>query len=456
MKGDRLACVADHVAARPTLRESLANTDSAEFLAQRMAGVAADLGLAIDRQTWRRIIDSVVQVDEPLARIKPTIDLKLGDLSAPIRIWILILWLAGNVAELFDTPTIYRPTSMIGVLLRRSATRKPSPRRAMIRDYAAARRAEMKAMYRRLDDQLWRHHVDWEDQHRGPEVYDRGLHGGRVEPGYIENSVASHHRVAACLGERLSGDIYEALHHALIQYRGDWALEFDLIPRHLWRLWDILEDGVLEEYDPRHFRRLPHRRWEVMAFKQIYKTDAEGFARKNPAIAKRFKDRYGDPPTLTPAIIDAEFMRIEFCWFDRPYDGHILMAALEAQFDSFYDTMRALDETLAQAASDSNAIDDIRHAQITEIARLHRWLENAHIFRDANTRVNELLVNKLLIEFDFTPSIIAQRCDSPFYTLARWTQMIEEGMERWNALCVFNRMGLLDHVLGFRQAPQSN
>ena len=120
----------------------------------------------------------------------------------------------------------------------------------------------------------------------GPEVYDRGLHGGLAEPGYLENCLTMHRMATDALGSPLDGKGYERLQHGALDYRGDWAVQYDPSPRQLTRHWSRADTGVLDDLSPRHYRRIRHRHWEVAAFNYLYGDDIEGFIADNPVIAE--------------------------------------------------------------------------------------------------------------------------------------------------------------------------
>lgn len=66
------------------------------------------------------------------------------------------------------------------------------------------------------------------------------------------------------------------------------------------------------------------------------------------------------------------------------------------------------------------------------IARLHKNLEYLHPFKDANTRTNLALLNKLLVEYGFEPVILDDPNQSYTQTVDEWAGLLQRGMDRWS------------------------
>lgn len=428
------------------LRGRLLQSESIESVLRLAASQAGVGEIGTDAGGLARRIAHVVKVEAPNTFAKPQVNLQLSDLRGPARCRIILLWLAARISAVFDTPPLGGWRSVLRRRRKPSApaferpAANPSRRSSVLApDEAAAKRAEFDA----LGKETWRMYVDWEDQEFGPEVYDKGLHGGLNEPGYLENALMTHRAVAATLGQRLDGRRYEALHHDALRYQGAWALNYDTTPRHLWRLREFVDRDVLSGLAPRHYRRIRHRRWETAAFNYLYGNDMEAFVRDNPLVAEVLIRKYGPRPRITAHQMDRDFFRIEVSLLEGDRTPGAVRAMLDRRFEQFY---RRMEELTGSGLRD----DDLEVAKLLEIAKQHRWLEYLHPYSDGNTRVSLLVLNKLLLENGFSPAILAQRNDAPYNSDASWSRVIREGMERWQAIRWLNDLGLLEHVLSLR------
>ena len=406
----------------------LATRDIDAFRTLLLARAGAENG-----DTVARHLEAVYRIETPDSFAKPKIDLELGDIKGATKLRILVLFLAATLAGLVDT----RPLGgWLGALRRPFSGPKPVAR-PPVTPPPPDELARMRALLDGLGEETWRMHVDWEDQDFGPEVYDKGLHGGLEEPGYMANCLAMQQACGAALGLPLDGDGYERLQNGALGFRGAWAVEYDLSPRHLYRHWSRADPGVLDEMSSRHFRRIRHRDWEVAAFNYLYGDDIEGFVADNPVIAEILMAKYGAYPQIDAALLDREFMRIEV----SPIVGPKRPETVKAMIDTRLADFDAAIAGLAPAARD---------ARLLEIARLHRWFEYLHPYRDGNTRLSVMVLNKVLVEHGFVPVVLAQRNDAPFHGDAAWCGYIEAGMERWLAIRWLSGLGLLDHVIKLR------
>ena len=427
-----LSAVAQRIARDPEVLKALLATSSLEELVDAMTALAG----AEAREVIGRHVERVYAVEVPYSFAKPKIDLALADIRGLAKWRILGLWLAAALAGLLDTPPL---GGWAGVLRRPFLRPEPGAADSGATVLGKAELAAMRGLLEALGEETWRLHVDWEDQDFGPEVYDQGLHGGWGEPGYLENALAMQRATAETLGRPLDGAGYERLQNTALGYRGAWAVEYDFSPRHLTRHWSRADGEVLAEISPRHYRRIRHRAWEVAAFDYLYGDDMDGFIADNPVIAEILMAKHGPKPPIGAKLLDEEFLRMEVSLVEGPRRPETVRAMIDARLAAFGAAMAGIDPGDADA-------------RLLEIARLHRWFEYLHPFRDGNTRLSLMVLNKLLVEHGFVPVVLAQRNDAPFNGDREWRRYIVEGMERWRAIRWLADMALLDHVIAMRPA----
>lgn len=72
-----------------------------------------------------------------------------------------------------------------------------------------------------LKDNWWKQIIDGKDHKFGSEVYDKGLHGGHVEPGYLNNIKNACQYAFDRFNDPISFDLYQSIHHiACNHFRG--------------------------------------------------------------------------------------------------------------------------------------------------------------------------------------------------------------------------------------------
>ena len=69
-----------------------------------------------------------------------------------------------------------------------------------------------KAIFWGLGDQFWKQIIDFKYQQYGPQVFDEGLHGDTIEPGFFQSLLNGCHFVSAHMTEEPSVQFYKDLH----------------------------------------------------------------------------------------------------------------------------------------------------------------------------------------------------------------------------------------------------
>lgn len=445
-------------------RALAATTSRQEFTSALLRGAAA-AGHSLDSGQLAHHLDLLLTVDPPYYFANPNVSVDLKKLPRLARWCVVAAWLGSRVTSRFDTPPLYgrrfdRWRELLG-RRRQLADRVPTKaaeRSEMARVYSARALASVRAMHDALGPDTWRMVVDWEDQEYGPEVYDLQKHqrrGTEPEPGYLAHSLDAYGYLSELSGRRLSLEQFEEAHRRSVRYRTKRARSYNTGIREFWRPRDWADPDVFDDIEPCHLRRYKHRHFEVLAFRYANPSDVEAFRRAYPLTAELFLRKYGHL-NLSARILDREYLRFRVCYFDRPCTVETMRAKIVERLDEFYDAMADLEREksgLGAAADrcEAAALEAIADKQLLEIARLQKFIEYLRPFGDGNTRLSNMILHKLLADFDFTPAILAQRNDAPYRSDRNWRGNIREGMARWQAVRHFAAMGLLEHVLSLRE-----
>ena len=244
-----------------------------------------------------------------------------------------------------------------------------------------------------IGDEIWRQYIDLRRQHFGSAVFDEGLHGKPPEPGYLASMGGAHVFLARLLGRRMTPELYEKLQRETRRHSNDdtmagWSTHTD----HVDADKSTAGPGFLEAYAAA---------WGSNAsLEEIY---ARLQSRSIPM---------GD--AIERIYTTATMTTVNFA-FKYPDKGESASKQrLQKLFDDFYDEVEVSDNKL----------------QV--IARPHKNLEYLHPFKDANTRTNLALLNKLLVEYGFEPVILDDPNQSYTQTVDEWAGLLQRGMDRWS------------------------
>jgi hypothetical protein len=262
-----------------------------------------------------------------------------------------------------------------------------------------AERLAMRSAFGALGDQSWRMYIDLRRQHFGSDVFDAGLHGKDPEPGYLASMAAAHKFARDHLGERMTAADYEQLQGLTRQHSDDeemagWSSSTDRVNA------DRATAGAAFE------QQILHDAW-AGGLEQAYEyAQARGIP-------------MGDTFTLQPHPATVNFA------FTYAGKGEAASKErIQALFDGFYAALRTTDDPLRQ------------------IAALHKNLEYMHPFKDANTRTNLVVLNKVLVECGFNPVVLDDPNQSYTQTIDEWVALVERGLKRWRAIRRARTIGL--------------
>lgn len=388
-------------------------------------------------------LELALYFDKPLPAYKPKINLELEKIEGIVKPAVVVLWFSEKtISMITQKPFGGRWHWFKHKFTKGHHSSSHKPQAINLNNLASPEVMVMKEKFNRLGDQLWRQHIDWEDQEFGQNVYDEGLHGGDVELGYIESALQAHEFAGRMLGMPLGIEEYEQLFFSGRRHVQK-SIRYDTTPRNLWRLKALLEPDVHADMDPEHIRYIPHYHWEVMAFNYLREKYSDIFMKDNLLIANYLYAKYGENIKITKKLLDKEFMRCQINFFNEYHTDVEIRHAINKKLAEFYKNMGALgfDMQMGQVATGNE------EAGLLEIAKLTRWLEILHPFIGGNTRHNIILLNKLLIEAGFCPIILSNRNDAPYRSARGWMEQILTGMLRWSVVCGLINIGLFVHLL---------
>lgn len=237
----------------------------------------------------------------------------------------------------------------------------------------------------------------------GPFVFDRGLHGGNVEPGFISSLLNA---VTFASKNPLTIESYKKINELACS----------------------------------HFSQLPS---SVIACTP----DKIGkFRAGNEVYCPTYRDKPIDYPTRVE-VIRAQVHKImikyglekDICTFEKQTEtSHNIKikveyiitdnAKLEELVEKFFQDFREIIENLPLPRERN---ESEREIALRAIAELHQNLEWLHPFHDGQSRTTLIVLRKLLIEQGFTPGLFKNPFFAAFATLDEWVEYLKEAMEKW-------------------------
>lgn len=241
----------------------------------------------------------------------------------------------------------------------------------------------------------WRECIDGRYHHLGKEVFDRGLHRGTVEPGFIRSMEGAFPYVETALGTKIDADWYLNLHRLTCShFNGDPAVYL------------MGQEGVglfRNTTDYVHCALTGHYRVSAKAKAEFEALDA--------SIRAEFGPAYGIGEMIYTDTA-WESVRLNYRAMSRDQIRQIFNKFL----NEFYAEV--------ERATDPDA-------KLMAIARLHQRLEWLHPVKDGTARTSTALMNKLLTDYGFHPAILEYPHVSSSYTLEDWKQYLQKGLVKW-------------------------
>lgn len=249
--------------------------------------------------------------------------------------------------------------------------------------------------------QFWRQLIDGKDQMYGELVYDQGLHGGHVEPGFLQGVLDASEAAPGLFVNDLTLDAYRELHTKATAYQ---PKQPTIRPNSFFEerppdpngprtkeVRETLESSMLQRF-------IELSDVEAMTIKQA----SENVTALAAAMAKKYNN-------------GAAFVNITLY-----HDDDLVVTFLQTP-----------GATLSRIAN--QIFDDFNRSDKTleRISTLYRELELLHFFQDGNTRTNLILINWLLAREGFTPVIFQEPALPIFLTEIQSNDLFRRGMDEW-------------------------
>jgi hypothetical protein len=253
----------------------------------------------------------------------------------------------------------------------------------------------LKKLYWGLGKQnKWRECIDGCHHHLGKHVYDKGLHGGTVEPGYV---VSMENRafpfVESSLGQKIDADWYLNLHR---QTCAHFTANSSAVLMGQEGVGVFRDTAVCCSFKGRY---------------QISSRAKAEFDALDASLKKEFGPTYGLGEVVYPNALSWD-ARIDY---KKMQPGQIRQI-----FNKFLNEFYA--EVERAATPD---------AKLTAIAKLQQRLEWLHPVKDGTSRTDTVLMNKLLTDHGFHPAILEYPHVFSSYTLADWKRYLQNGLIKW-------------------------
>jgi hypothetical protein len=352
----------------------------AQLARLRLTALDATLGGTTATTNWGRLAAKVAEYDAAATVGRPII----------VRLELLdevdALLQAGKALD----------TGFRGVRHRDSRATKRAAAQQLAAEISGERRAlaterqRLVAKFDALGADIWRQYIDLKRQNFGSAVFDQGLHGKTPEPGYLASMAAGHKAARNAIGLRMTAAWYESLQALTRAHSNDATMAG----------WSSSTDRVKPS--------------QATAGPRFLNEMNQGMG----GNAQQFWDRFtaidipmGDTFTMHPLG-----QTIQFAFTYAGKSEAASKARIQKLFDDFYADLRTSNQPRWL------------------VARLHKNLEYMHAFKDANTRTNLVVLNKLLVECGFDPVVLDDPNLSYTQTVDEWEDLLRRGNLRWREI----------------------
>ena len=272
----------------------------------------------------------------------------------------------------------------------------------------------LQQIYWRLARNKWKEGIDGCYHRLGPGVFDEGLHGGPVEPGYLRSLLNSFTFVSDHLEERLTTGFYLDLHRVLCSHFRGLATE-TLMGQEKVGVFRDSNDGLQWTIrNPYIFTNEAVQ--EYYAFEQELR---QHFSLSTDEALGYLT--YQDPHNRNSSIgIPYGQLPPQGVCVTLKY--RVMPREEVANFMQFF--IEAFYQEIERVQGDEEA-------KLTAIARFSQRLEWLHPTKDGSGRTDMAVLNKLLTEHGFHPAIIDHPWNDVTLPLASWKAYLRESLNKW-------------------------
>jgi hypothetical protein len=255
----------------------------------------------------------------------------------------------------------------------------------------SASQEQLRRAYFGLGEEKWMECIDGTFHDKGKYVFDRGLHGGTIEPGFIANMERAFEFAGQYLNRKIDAKWYLQLHKRTCgHFNGDSNIY----------LMGQERVGVF-------------RNGGVGAnFKGVYRMTDQAL-KEFKALEDELKRIYGDSYGLG-------------VFLDRGPGALFLNynSMTETQVRTLFN--KFLNDFYQEV--ERGATDD---QKLMAIAKIQQRLEWLHPVLDGTARTSTVLMNKLLTDYGFHPAILEYPHLSSTYGLQQWFEYLKDGLKKW-------------------------
>lgn len=340
--------------------------------------------------------------------------------------------------------------------------------------------AQMQEVYWGLKDNWWKQIYDGRVHKFGPDVFDKGLHKGNIEPGYYQSVKNACEFASQELGKPLTVEVYDKIHSIACEHfdkvhRNEINVDKENIHKYranygLCCKTDIttnvkFNDEIKNKINKISFNLLKLYTCDIY---YTYRIDITGTKKEElqnitKDIKEKYIEKYSDYiedgvnvretiengcPFLYEALetislvenqLEETQKRLELA---KPF-AHFRLIDLNIHCDYNYSNPVEISKILVKLIDDYNKkissipsdftqrTDEQNELALSYIAEFFQNLEWLHPFYDGQGRTDLVLLTKLLTENGFNPAILYHPYLSTHEPLAKWISYLKDGMNDW-------------------------
>jgi hypothetical protein len=239
---------------------------------------------------------------------------------------------------------------------------------------------QLKLIYFAIGHEKWREAIDGKDHKHGSEVYDKGLHKGNSEPGFMQSMQKAFVFVGDHLGEPTTVEFYLNLHRVVCgHFKGKETSTL------------MGEDGIGVFRDSTQGVK-----WAGLEDSYVISDEAR-------KTFESFKLGVISEKTMLYQTMAAGEVKTLFMWFLQEYYEEIIQAKNPRE-------------------------------KLTAIGKFTQRCQWLHPPRDGCGRTDTLILNKHLTENGFHPVILDYPYKSSTLPLDQWIDYLESGLKKWQEI----------------------